>query len=59
MAGLQSQGRIAQLSSEDLQGKLTEAYREREEMARRLRQAEEALGEKVGGEGRGRRAHWR
>ena len=44
---MQSQGRIAQLSSEDLQGRLTDAYREREELARRLRQAEETLGNKV------------
>ena len=47
VAGLQSQGRIAQLSSDDLQARLTDAYREREELARRLREAEEALGDKV------------
>lgn len=47
VAGLQSQGRIAQLSADDLQSRLTDAYREREELARKLRQAEETLGNKV------------
>ena len=47
LSRLQSQGRVAQLSAEDLQARLTEAYREREELARKLREAEEALGNKV------------
>ena len=47
VAGLQSQGRVAQLSSDDLQTRLTDAYREREQLARKLRQAEEALRNKV------------
>lgn len=47
LSRLQSQGRIAQLSAEDLQMRLTDAYREREELSRKLREAEEALGNKV------------
>ena len=47
LSRLQSQGRIAQLSAEDLQARLTDAYREREELARKLREAEDALGTKV------------
>lgn len=47
MAGLQSQARVSHLSSEDLQSKLAQAFGEREDLARRLKVAEEALGEKV------------
>ena len=47
VAGLQSQARISHLSSEDLQHKLTQAFGEREDLARRLKLAEDALGEKV------------
>ena len=46
---LQSQGRIHNLSLGNLQDKLTRAYAEREELARKLRLAEEALKEKVCG----------
>ena len=47
VAGLQSQARISRLSSEDLQHKLTQAFGEKEDLARRLKLAEDALGEKV------------
>lgn len=50
---LQSQGRIHNLSLGNLQDKLTRAYAEREELARKLRLAEEALKEKVCKGGRG------
>jgi len=43
VAGLQSQARISHLSSEDLQHKLTQAFGEREDLARRLKLAEDAL----------------
>lgn len=49
LSELQSQGRIHQLSSADLQDRLTRAYADREEMARKLKLAEEALRDKVGG----------
>jgi chromosome segregation ATPase len=44
---LQSQARIHHLSLADLQDRLTKAYGEREELARKLRLAEEALQDKV------------
>ncbi len=44
---LESRGRIHQLALSDLQERLTRAYAEREEMARKLKMAEEALKEKV------------
>ena len=47
VAGLQSQARVSHLSSEDLQSKLAQAFGEREDLARRLKVAEGALGEKV------------
>ena len=47
IGNLKSQSRISKLASDDLQAKLTQAYEEREELARRLQQAEEALREKV------------
>lgn len=47
---LQSQGRIHHLSLADLQDRLTRAYAEREEMARKLKLAEEALRDKVRGD---------
>ena len=47
IARLQSQARVSRLSSDDLQDKLTQAFGEKEELARRLKQAQEALKEKV------------
>ena len=44
---MESQGRIAKLSSDDLQAKLMQAFAENEELARKLREAEEALRDKV------------
>lgn len=49
LSELQSQGRIHQLSIADLQDRLTRAYADREEMARKLKLAEEALRDKVSG----------
>ena len=47
LAALESQGRIAKLSSDDLQAKLMQAFAENEELTRKLREAEEALRDKV------------
>ena len=47
LAALESQGRIAKLSSDDLQAKLMQAFADNEELARKLREAEEALRDKV------------
>ncbi len=44
---MRSQARISKLASDDLQSKLTQAFGEREELARKLQLAEEALREKV------------
>ena len=44
---LRSQARIHHLSMGDLQDRLTKAYTEKEELARKLRLAEEALKDKV------------
>ena len=44
---MESQGRIAKLSSDDLQAKLMQAFAENEELAKKLREAEEALRDKV------------
>jgi flagellar motor switch protein FliG len=44
---LESQGRIAKLSSDDLQAKLMQAFADNEELARKLREAEDALRDKV------------
>ena len=44
---LESQDRIHQLSIADLQERLTQAYAEKEEMARKLKLAENTLQEKV------------
>ena len=48
LAALESQGRIAKLSSDDLQAKLMQAFAENEELARKLRETEEELRNKVG-----------
>ena len=44
---MESQGRIAKLSSDDLQAKLMQAFADNEELARKLREAEDALRDKV------------
>lgn len=46
---LRSQARISKLASDDLQSKLTQAFGEREELARKLQLAEAALRDKVSG----------
>ncbi len=48
LSDLRSQDRIHQLSMSNLQDRLTQAFAEREEMARKLKQAEDALRDKVG-----------
>lgn len=49
LSELQSQARIHHLSVADLQDRLTQAFAEREELARKLKVAEEALRDKVSG----------
>ena len=44
---LRSQARISKLAADDLQSKLTQAFGEREELARKLQLAEAALRDKV------------
>ena len=44
---MESQGRIAKLSSDDLQAKLMQAFAENEELIKRLQEAEKALRDKV------------
>ena len=44
---MESQGRIAKLSSDDLQAKLMQSFAENEELTRKLREAEDALRDKV------------
>ena len=48
LAALESQDRIAKLSSDDLQAKLMQAFAENEELIKRLQEAEKALRDKVG-----------
>ena len=47
LAALESQGRIAKLSSDDLQAKLMQAFAENEELVKKLKEAEDALRDKV------------
>lgn len=47
LATLESQGRISKLSSDELQAKLMQAFAENEELARKLKEAEDALRDKV------------
>lgn len=47
LAALESQGRIAKLSSDDLQAKLMQAFADNEELLKKLEEAENALRDKV------------
>jgi len=47
LAQMRSQARISKLASDDIQVKLTQAFAEREELARKLQQAQDALRDKV------------
>ena len=47
LAALESQGRIAKLSSDDLQAKLMQAFADNEELLKKLEEAEKALRDKV------------